>query len=149
MPVRAFLFIYTIIMVAAGGLTLGLVPRALKDLGQERQRLQLDLPGASFERVLEAGYRLNTFLLLVEIAYYYLLLTYAGPGWQFRYGSFAFGVIHVIYLISGRFEKRRLTSVSARTSVARLILWVTASLTTVELFFLLWVGLLLLNPPVE
>lgn len=143
------MFIYTIVMIAAGGLTLGLVPRALKDLGRERQKLQLDLPGASFERVLEAGYRLNTFLLLVEIAYYYLLLTYAGPGWQFRYGGFAFGVIHVIYLINGRFEKRRLASGTTRTGVAQLVLWATAGLTVLELSFLLWVGFLLLNPPVE
>lgn len=139
------MFTYTLAMLAASAFTLVLAPRALRDLGHERQRLEKELPGVSFERLLEAGYRLNTLILLVEIFFYYLL-AYTGTGWQFKYGGFSFGLIHIIYLIAGRFEKRRLARGAVRTRLARLLIWITASLTSVELAFLLWVGYLLLNP---
>ena len=143
---RVFMFIYTVLMIGGSVLTLALVPRALRDVGQERQRLKEDLPEAEFESMVEAGYRVNTFLLLVEILYYYLLLRYADSVWQFLYGGFAFGVIHIFYLVVGRFEKRRLSRGSTRTGPARFLLWLTALLTSVELGFLFWVCYLLLLP---
>ena len=143
-PMRTFLLIYTFIMMAISAFTLGLVPRALRDLGQERQRLRETIPEASFEEMVEAGYRVNVTLLLVEILYYYLLLSHGGPEWQFLYGGSAFGVIHIGYLIAGRLEKRRLSRGIARTAAARFLIWLTAILTTLEAFFLLWVVFLLL-----
>lgn len=143
---RIFLFIYTLLMVAGCGLTLGLVPRALKELGRERQLLQEALPGAQFDRMVEAGYRMNMLLLLAEILYYYLLFAHAGPEWQFVYGGFAFGVIHIFYLVVGRVERRRLKSGRTRTALARLLIWLTAILTAAEVAFLVWVAVLLLQP---
>ena len=143
---RIFLFIYTIFMLAGSVFTLGLVPRALKDLGQERQRLRRDLPEANFEAMVEAGYRVNSILVLVEILYYYLLLSYDGGTWQFFWGGFAFGVIHIGYLVGGRLEKRRLSRGPSRTGAARLRIWVSAVLTCVEIGFLVYVCVLLLQP---
>lgn len=133
-------------MLLGSAFTLGLVPRALRDLGRERQRLQKEMPGASFEMMVEAGYRVNTLLLLIEILYYYLLLSFGGPEWQFFYGSFTFGVIHIGYLIAGRLEKRRLSRGTTRTGAARILVWLTGILTTAEVFFLVWVSYLLLQP---
>ncbi len=147
--VRTFLFLYSLVMVAGSILTLAMVPRALKDVGHERQRLSEQLPGAEFETMVEAGYRLNNLLLLFEITYYYLLLRYAGPEWQFFYGGFIFGVIHIFYLVVGRLEKRRLSKGIAHTGLARFLIWLTALLTIVELFFLVWVMYLLLQPVPE
>ena len=143
---RVFLFIYTLLMIGGSLLTLSLIPRALKDVGQERQRLREELPEAEFEQMVEAGYRVNTFLVLVEILYYFLLLRYSGSVWQFLYGGFVFGVIHIFYLVVGRLEKRRLARGSTRTRPARFLLWLTAALTSLELLFLIWVSYLLLLP---
>ena len=143
---RIFLFIYTLFMLAGSAFTLGLVPRALKDLGQERQRLRQDLPEASFEIMVEAGYRVNSLLVLFEILYYYLLLSYNGDMWQLFWGGFVFGVIHIGYLIGGRLEKRRLSRGVTRTGAARIRIWLTTILTVVEIGFLVWVCILLLRP---
>lgn len=144
---RTFLFIYTLLMLAGCGLTLGLVPRALKEMGQERQLLQEAIPGARFDQMVDAGYRLNMILLLVEILYYYLLFRHAGPEWQFVYGGFALGMIHIFYLIVGRLEKWRLKSGKTRTGLARMFIWLTAIMTLAEICFLVWVAVLLLEPP--
>lgn len=146
---RIFMFIYTVLMIAGSAFTLGLVPRALRDLGHERARLAEMVPGAEFRRMVDAGYRLNTFLLMIEVFYYYLLLRNTGPEWQFFYGGFFFGVIHVAYLIMGRIERGRLASGSTRTRFARLIILVTAALTGVEIIFLVWVCFLLQRPMPE
>ncbi len=143
---RIFLFIYTFYMLAISALTLGLAPRALKDLGQERQRLRQEAPAVTFEAMVEAGYRVNFFLLLTEIFYYYLLLGFGGPGWQLFYGGFAFGVIHIGYLAASRLEKKRLSRGSTRTGAARFLIWLTAALTAVEIAFLAYVAFLLLHP---
>ncbi len=142
---RLFLLIYTLFMVAGSLFMLGLVPRALKDLGQERQRLKQQAPRADFQSMVEAGYRVNVTLLLIEILYYYLLLGFGGPGWQFFYGGFSFGVLHIGYLITGRLEKRRLFLGSARTAWSRFLLWLTAILTGVEIVFLVYIAYLLLQ----
>jgi len=142
---HVFLFAYTLMMLAGSAFTLGLVPRALRDLGRERQRLAQELPQINFEAMVEAGYRVNTFLLLVEISYYYLLLRYGGPDWQFFYGGFAFGLIHITYLVFSRLEKRRLSRGLTRTRFARLLIWLTAVLTSAEIVFLVWVSFLLLR----
>lgn len=133
-------------MIAGSIFALTLMPRALRDVGHERQLLEEELPEAEFEVMVEAGYRLNTMLLLVEIAYYYLLMRHAGPEWQFVYGGFAFGVIHIFYLVAGRLEKRRLSSGRTSTRIARILIWVTGLLTMVELGFLVWVCYLLVQP---
>lgn len=146
---RIFLFLYTLLMLAGSGLTLALVPRALRDLGQERQRLKESLPAAEFDQVVEAGYRVNTLLVMVEILYYYLLLRYAGPEWQFFFGGFFFGLVHIFYLIMGRLERRRLKRGTAHTGLSRIMIWLTALLTTAEVGFLLWVAVLLLSPVPE
>ncbi len=143
---RIFLFIYTFFMLTISVFTLGLVPRALKDLGRERQRLQQEAPSASFEAMVEAGYRVNVFLLLTEIIYYYLLLSFGGPEWQFFYGGFVFGIIHIGYLVASRMEKRRLWRGTTRTGAARFLIWLTATLTFVEIVFLTYVVFLLLQP---
>jgi len=143
---RTFLFIYSLLMIAGSILTLALVPRAIRDVGRERQRLRAEFPEAEFQTMVEAGYRLNNLLLLVEIIYYYLLLRYGGPEWQLFYGGFAFGLIHIFYLVAGRLERRRLSVGSTQTGVARMLIWVTAVLTTIELFFLIWVCYLLWQP---
>ncbi len=142
---RIFLLIYTAAIVAASLFTLALVPRALKDLGHERQRLEEQVPGASFEGMLEAGYRLNTLILLVELLYYFLLLRYASSEPIILYGAFAFGVIHIAYLISGRWERRRLARGMKRTRGARTLIWVTAALTVAEVAFLFTAGYMLLG----
>lgn len=141
------LSIYTLLMIAGSIITLALVPRALKDVGQERRRLEEKLPGVEFETMVEAGYRFNTLLLLIEIFYYYLLLTYAGDEWQLFYGGFAFGVIHIIYLVAGKIEKRRLSKGGSRPRLARSMILLTALLTAVEILFLALVFYLLLRPP--
>jgi len=141
-----FLAIYSLLMIAGSIFTLALVPRALRDVGQERQRLREELPGAEFETMVEAGYRLNTMLLLVEIFFYYLLLSYAGDEWQLYYGGFAFGLIHILYLVAGKFEKRRLSKGGIRTRFARSMILLTALLTAVEILFLAWACYLLLQP---
>jgi hypothetical protein len=143
---RIFFFLLTILMLAGSGFTLGLLPRALRDLGQERQTLTEALPGVEFDQMVEAGYRVNTILLLAEIFYYYLLLRYAGPEWQFYYGGFTFGVIHIFYLIEGRIERRRLKKGKTNTSFARALIWLTGILTVIEAAFLIWVAYLLLQP---
>lgn len=143
---RIFMFIYTLAIIAGSVLTLALIPRALRDVGHERQRLKEDLPEAEFQTMVDAGYRVNNLLLFIEILYYYLLLRYAGPEWQFFYGGFVLGVIHIFYLIIGRVEKRRLSKGSTRTGPARFLLWLTGLLTIGEVFFLFWVAYLLLQP---
>ncbi|MHB9112274.1 MAG: hypothetical protein ACYC4D_06565 [Thermoleophilia bacterium] len=140
------LSIYTLLMIAGSIITLALVPRALRDTGQERQRLEEELPGVEFETMVEAGYRFNTLLLFIEVFYYYLLLTYAGDNWQLYYGGFAFGVIHILYLVAGKFEKRRLSKSVTRTRLARTMILVTAFLTVVEILFLALAFYLLLRP---
>ena len=143
---RIFMFIYSLLMIGGSALTLALIPRALRDVGMERQRLKEELPEAEFQTMVEAGYRVNNLLLLIEIIYYYLLLRYAGPEWQFFYGGFVFGVIHIFYLVIGRVEKRRLSQGSTRTGPARFLLLLTGMLTVGEAFFLFWVAYLLLQP---
>lgn len=143
---RIFMFFYTVLMIVVSAFTLGLVPRALRDLGQERRILREKLPGAEFEQMVEAGYRMNAVLLLVEILYYYFLLRYAGPEWQFFLGGSVFGLIHICYLVVSRLEKRRLTTGKTRTGTARLMIWLTAVFTAVETVFLLWVAYLLTQP---
>lgn len=140
------MFIYTLLMLLSSAFTLMMVPRALKDLGREQQRLEAELPGVSFDRMLEAGYRLNTFLLLLEIFYYYLLVRYAGSVWQLFYGGFAFGLIHIVYLIFARLEKWRLSRRARPSRASRLMMWLTAILTTAEIVFLLWAAYLVLQP---
>jgi hypothetical protein len=146
---RYLLSIYTLLMIAGSVITLALVPRALKDTGQERQRLEEELPGIEFETMVEAGYRFNTMLLFVEIFYYYLLLTFAGDDWQLYYGGFAFGVIHILYLIAGKIEKRRLSKGVTRIRLARSMILLTAMLTVVEILFLALAFYLLLRPTIE
>lgn len=141
-----FLAIYSLLMIGGSIFTLFLVPRALRDVGQERQRLEEELPGAEFETMVEAGYRLNTTLLLVEIFFYYLLLSNAGESWMLYYGGFAFGVIHIFYLITGKLEKRRLSKGGIRNRLARSMILLTASLTAVEVLFLVLAVFLLLQP---
>lgn len=138
---------YTLLMIASSVITLALVPRALRDTGQERQRLEEELPGVEFETMVEAGYRFNTILLLIEIFYYYLLLTLAGDYWLLYYGGFAFGVIHIIFLVEGKFEKRRLSRGVTRTRLARAMILLTALLTSVEILFLAFAFFLLLLQP--
>lgn len=146
---RILLFFYTLLMIAGSVFTLSLAPRAFRDLGQERQRLKEELPGVEFEKMVEAGYRLNVLVLLVEIFYYYLLIRSAGPLWQLFYGGFAFGIFHIFYLVSGRLEKRRLSKGSVGTRFARFLLWLATLLTTTEVFFLVLACYLLLQPAVE
>jgi len=146
---RIFMFIYTVLMIAGSAFTLGLVPRALRDLGHERARLAEIVPGAEFKRMVDAGYRLNSLLLMIEVFYYYLLLRNTGPEWQFFFGGFFFGMIHIVYLIMGRIEKGRLAGGSTRTRFARLIILVTGALTGVEIMFLIWVCYLLQGPAPE
>lgn len=134
-------------MLLGSVFTLGLVPRALRDVGKERQRVGREMPGASFEKVLAAGYRLNVLLLLVEITYYYLLVSFAAGRWQLFYGGLVFGVIHIFYLVVGRFEKRRLSRRQGRTGLAKAFVRIAGLLTLVEAVFLLLAGYLLLNPP--
>ena len=140
------MLIYTMVMIGVSLFTLALVPRALKDLGQERQLLTERAPEVEFNSMVEAGYRLNAFILLVELLYYYLLLSRSGPEWQFLYGGFAFGIVHIGYLVFGRLEKLRLVRGSRRTTLARLEIWVTALLTCLEVAFLIWVSYLLILP---
>lgn len=140
------MLIYTMLMIGASLFTLVLVPRALKDVGQERQLLAERAPEVEFNSMVEAGYRLNTVLLLIELLYYFLLLRYTGPEWQFLYGGFVFGIIHIGYLVFGRLEKLRLSSGSRRTTLARFQIWVTALLTCLEVAFLIWVSYLLILP---
>lgn len=145
-----FLAIYTLLMIAGSMFTLALVPRALRDVGQERQRLEEELPGVQFEKMVEAGYRLNTTLLLLEIIYYYLLLSFAEDRWLLYYGGFTFGMIHIFYLIAGKIEKRRLSRGSVRNRLARYMILLTASLTLVEILFLAWAFFTLVIPaPVD
>lgn len=146
---RYLLSIYTLLMIAGSVITLALVPRALKDTGQERQRLEEELPGIEFETMVEAGYRFNTMLLFVEIFYYYLLLTFAGDDWQLYYGGFAFGVIHILYLVAGKVEKRRLSKGVTQIRLARTMILLTALLTAVEILFLALAFYLLLHPTLE
>ncbi|MBE0428580.1 MAG: hypothetical protein IBX61_01755 [Thermoleophilia bacterium] len=132
---RIFLFIYTLFVLAGSALTLRLVPRALRDLGRERQKLKESYPEARFEQMVEAGYRMNILLLLAEILYYYLLLAYTDR-WQLFWGAAAFGLIHIVYLVVGRFERNRLKRTGDGTGAARLFIWLTAVLTSVEIVFL-------------
>lgn len=143
---RIFMFFYTVLMLAGSSFTLAMVPRALRDLGRERQRLGETLPGARFDQMIEAGYRMNSLLVLVEILFYYLLLRYTGPEWQFFYGGFFFGVLHILYLVAGRLERRRLKKGTRHTGMARAMIWFTALFTLAETVFLVWVAFLLTNP---
>ncbi|MDO8735850.1 MAG: hypothetical protein Q7K29_02050 [Thermoleophilia bacterium] len=140
------LSIYTLLMIAGSIFTLALVPRAMKDVGQERRRMEEEMPGVEFEKMVEAGYRLNTALLLLEIVYYYLLLSHAGDEWSLYYGGFTFGVIHIFYLVAGKIEKRRLSKGNVHNRFARSLIMLTASLTAVEILFLVWAFYLLLLP---
>lgn len=142
---RIFLIIYTLAMIAGSVMTLTLVPRSLRDLGKERERLQESMPGASYDRMVEAGYRFNTVVLLVEIAYYYLLLSYGGPEWPLFVGGSFFGVVHIAYLVISRFEKSRLSRDYTRSRASRWMLWATAVLTTLEIVFLVLVLYLLID----
>lgn len=142
---RSFMLIYTVAMISGSVLTLALVPQALRDLGREKERLKEAMPDADMRGMLETGYRLNTFLLLVEIFYYYLLLRFAGDEWQFLYGGFFFGVIHIFYLVTGRLEKKRLAEGHKRKRGGRFLILMTATFTSLELFFLFIVGYLLLE----
>jgi len=146
---RIFIFIYTLLMIAGSVFTLGLVPRALKDIGHERERLAEEAPGIEFRRMVDAGYRLNTILLMVEVLYYYLLVIYARSNWQLLYGGFFFGLVHIGYLVMGRAERKRLASGSTRTRFARWLIWFTAVLTSVELGFLIWVAIQLFKDTVK
>lgn len=138
------MFFYTVAMIAGSVFILAMFPRAIQDLGQERQRLKEELPGASFERMLNASYRLNTILVLLEILYYLLLLRFAGDEIILLYGAFAFGLIHIAYLIMGRLERRRLASGTTRIRLARFLAWNTAILTIIEVAFLFFAGYFLL-----
>lgn len=140
---RGFLIIYTLAMIAGSALTLSLVPRTMKDVGKERERLEEALPGVSYERMVEAGYRFNTIVLLIEIIYYYLLISYAGSDWRLLYGGFFFGVMHVVYLVFSRLEKLRLLRDYTRSRAARLMALVTAVLTIAEVAYLALVLVLL------
>lgn len=133
---RIFLFFYTILMLSISTFSLVMIPRSLRNLGHERQLLKEELPEASFERMLEVGYRLNTMLVLAEILYYLLLMRYSSPLPPLRYGAFSFGVIHIAYLVTGRIEKRRLALGRKGTGVARLLIWFSALVTTLEIVFL-------------
>lgn len=133
-----FLFLYTVMMLAASIFSLGMVPRSLRNLGHERQLLKEDLPEANFERMVEVGYRLNTLLVLAEVFYYFLLMRYWSSNPALRYGAFCFGLIHIAYLVTGRLEKRRLARGSTRTRGARLLIWSGAAVTVLEIIFL-WV----------
>lgn len=141
---RPFLFIYTLAMITFSIFTLGMAPRTLRGVGHERQRLKESAPDASFERLVEVGYRLNTLLLLIEILYYFLLLRFLSSHALAKYAAFAFGVVHISYLITGRWEKRRLSSGKTRTKGARRLIMLTAVLTVFEIVFLGYAGVLLL-----
>ena len=140
---RYFLTIYTLLMIAGSVLTLSLVPRSLRDLGHERERLQETLPEVSYERMIVAGYRFNFAVLLVEILYYYLLVDYDSSDWPVFYGGAFFGLVHVGFLVSSRFEKRRLARPYTRSRWARIMVWLTAILTFFEIIFLAFVLYLL------
>lgn len=140
---RAFLFIYTLAMIAFSVFTLGLVPRSLRDIGRERQKLKQEAPEASFERMVEAGYRLNTLLVLVEVFYYFLLLRYLSGHSLAMYTAFTFGVVHIFYLIMGRWERRRLFRGKTRARGVRQLILFTAFLTFIEVIFLGYAGVLL------
>ncbi|MHB8792766.1 MAG: hypothetical protein ACYC6O_05455 [Thermoleophilia bacterium] len=143
---RILLSIYTMLMIGGSIMTLALVPRALRDTGRERQRMEEVLPGVEFETMVKASYRFNTMLLLIEIFYYYLLLSYAGDDWQLYYGGFAFGLIHILYLVAGKFEKHRLSKNVTATRLAYTMILLTALLTVVEILFLALAFYLLLRP---
>ncbi|RJQ47749.1 MAG: hypothetical protein C4534_00835 [Gaiellales bacterium] len=133
---RVFLTIYTFLMIAGSILTLTLVPRSLRDLGHERERLREALPDVSYERMVEAGYRFNFMVLLVEIVYYYLLVDFGRSDWRLFYGGAFFGLAHIGFLVSSRFEKRRLSRAYTRSRGARALVWLTAVLTSAEIIFL-------------
>ncbi|MHB0914745.1 MAG: hypothetical protein ACYC5A_05030 [Thermoleophilia bacterium] len=133
---RIFLLIYTMAMVAGSVLTLSLVPRSLRDLGHERERLQAELPEVSYERMVNAGYRFNFLILLLEIAYYYLLIDYSDSEQRIFYGGAFFGLVHIGYLVTSRLEKRRLSREYGNRKLARLMIWLTAGLTACEIAFL-------------
>ncbi len=133
---QIFLVIYTVLMLFFSLVSLSLVPHSLRDLGHERQRVEEELPGADFARMLEAGYRLNVSLILVELLYYLLLLRFAGDSDFLYYGAFAFGLVHISYLVTGRLERRRIARGYRRVRGARLLIWITATLTSLETGFL-------------
>jgi hypothetical protein len=135
---RIFLFLYTVFMLAISIFSLVMVPRSLRQLGHERQLLRQDLPEASFERLVEIGYRLNSLLVLAEVFYYFLLIRYWSSEPGLRYGAFSFGLIHIAYLVTGRLERRRLAQGSTHTHGARLLIWSSAAVTVLEIVFL-WV----------
>lgn len=140
---RTFLFIYTLLMLAGSVVTLSLVPRSLRDLGHERERLQAQLPEVAYERMVNAGYRFNFLILLLEIAYYYLLVDFGASEWRIFYGGAFFGLVHIGYLVTSRLEKRRLTREYGSLRLARMIIWLTAGLTAIEIGFLVMVLYLL------
>lgn len=144
---RIFLLIYTLVMVAGSIVALSLAPRSLRDLGHERERLQAQLPEISYERMVNAGYRFNFLILLLEIAYYYLLIDFGGPERQIFYGGAFFGLVHIGYLVTSRLEKRRLSREYGNRRLARVIIWLTAALTTIEIGFLVMVLYLLAAAP--
>lgn len=142
---RFFLIIYTVAMMAGSAIALALVPRSLRDLGRERERLKDMMPEVSYERMVDAGYRFNFLVLLLEIAYYYLLIDFGGPGWQIFYGGAFFGLVHIGFLVSSRFEKRRLSRDYTRSRGAQVMIWLAAALTACEFVFLVLVLYLLSN----
>ncbi len=133
---RLILLAYTTLMLGFSIASLAMMPRALRDLGHERRLVEREIPGANFERMLEAGYRLNMFLVLVELLYYLLLLRFAGDSAFLFYGAFAFGLIHIAYLVAGRLEKQRLAAEHRWAPGARLLIWATALATVLEIAFL-------------
>lgn len=142
---RIFLFIYTLAMVAGSVISLALTPGSLRDLGRERERLKEALPDVSYDEMVAAGYRFNTLVLLLEIVYYYLLLSYSGDDRRLFAGASAFGVIHIVYLVASRFEKRRLARDYTRSRGAALTIRLTALLTILETVFLVLVLYLLVD----
>jgi hypothetical protein len=133
---RIFLLIYTAAMMAGSIMTLSLVPRSLRDLGRERERVKEDLPDVNYEQMVEAGYRFNFAVLMLEIIYYYLLVGFARSQWVLFYGGALFGLIHIAFLVASRFERRRLKREYTRSRSARALVWLTGFVTVAEVCFL-------------
>lgn len=142
---RTFLLIYTAAMLGGSLLTLSLVPRSLRDMGRERERLREALPEASYDHMVEAGYRFNFLILVLEIVYYYLLVDFGRSEPLLFYGGAAFGIIHIAFLVTSRLERRRLKKEYTRSRYARPLVWLTAIITVVEIVFLVLAFYLLLT----
>lgn len=142
---RIFLLIYTAAIGLGCVVTLALVPRSLRDLGRERERLKEAMPEADYDRMVEASYRFNFVILLLEILYYYLLVGFGRSHWQMFYGGAFFGLVHIAFLAASRMERRRLKRAYTRSRFARLMVWLTAVITVLEIGFLAVVFYLLLT----